>query len=201
MILMPCCGTKGSMWQETSGVKTDTPARFMFPMFFGGDLDELMVELMGRYRWEICRRVQGVYWNDIRERSLTAEYCDYLQFYRKNNELSGEVKEKIKKTLQRSRNSYREVFVKDYQNWMKYEAKGSFRLNKVARNILIQYCAFSKPIRQNLKSNPVYQNAFTKLDNDNKRKESRLTSMYEKYEAAGGIVGPDLKENLRFCEM
>jgi hypothetical protein len=201
MILMPGCGTKGSMWQETSGVKTDTPARFMFPMFFSGDINELMVELMGRYRWEICRRVQGVYWNDIRERSLTAEYCDYLQFYRKNNELSGEVKDKIKKTLQRSRNSYREVFVKDYQNWMKYEAKGSFRLNKIARNILIQYCPFSKPIRQNLKSNPVYQNAFVKLDNDNKKKESRLTSLYEKYEAAGGTVGPDLKENLRFCEM
>jgi hypothetical protein len=201
MILMPCCGTKGSMWQETSGVKTDTPARFMFPMFFGGDLDELMVELMGRYRWEICRRVQGVYWNDIRERSLTAEYCDYLQFYRKNNELSGDVKDKLKKTLQRCRNSYREVFVKDYQNWMKYEAKGSFRLNKVARNVLIQYCPFSKPIRQTLKTNPVYQNAFTKLDNENRKKESRLTSLYEKYEAAGGIVGPDLKENLHFCEM
>jgi hypothetical protein len=189
------------MWQETSGVKTDTPARFMFPMFFGGDLDELMVELMGRYRWEICRRVQGVYWNDIRERSLTAEYCDYLQFYRKNNELSGDVKDKLKKTLQRCRNSYREVFVKDYQNWMKYEAKGSFRLNKVARNVLIQYCPFSKPIRQTLKTNPVYQNAFTKLDNENKKKESRLTSLYEKYEAAGGVVGPDLKENLHFCEM
>jgi hypothetical protein len=201
IILMPGCGVKGAMWQETSGARTDTPARFMFPMFLAGDIDELMVELMGRYRWEICRRVQGVYWNDIRERSLTSEYCDYLQFYRKNNELSGENKEKLKTVLQRSRNNYREVFVKDYQNWMKYEAKGSFRLNKVARNILIQYCPFSRPVRQSLKSNPVYQNAFNKLENENKKKESRLTALYEKYEAAGGTVGADLKENLQFCQM
>jgi hypothetical protein len=201
MILMPCCGAKGSMWQETSGAKTDTPARMMFPMFLSADLDELMVELMGRYRWEICRRIQGVYWNDIRERSLTSEYCDYLQFYRKNNELSGEVKEKLKTVLQRSRNNYREVFVKDYQNWMKYESKGSFRLNKVARDILIRYCPFSKTVRQSLKSNPVYQNAFNRLENENLKKESRLTAMYDKYEASGGTVGPDLKENLQFTRM
>jgi hypothetical protein len=160
-----------------------------------------MVELMGRYRWEICRRIQGVYWNDIRERSLTSEYCDYLQFYRKNNDLSGEVKEKLKTVLQRSRNNYREVFVKDYQNWMKYESKGSFRLNKVARDILIRYCPFSKTVRQSLKSNPVYQNAFNRLENENLKKESRLTAMYDKYEASGGTVGPDLKENLQFTRM
>lgn len=201
MILMPGAGSKGAMWQETSGPKSDTPARFLFPLFIATDINELMVEIMGRYRWEICRRIQGVYWNDIREKSLTAEYCDYMQFYRKNNELSSEAKEKIKTTLQRSRNNYREVFVKDYQNWMKYEAKGSFRLNKVARNILIQYCPFSKTIRQSLKTNPVYQNAFNKLEVESKKKEARLTALYEKYEVAGGSVGTELKENLRFYQM
>lgn len=201
MILMPGAGVKGAMWQETSGAKTDTPARFLFPMFISFDINELMVEIMGRYRWEICRRIQGVYWNDIREKSLTAEYCDYLQFYRKNNELSSEVKEKIKTTLQRCRNNYREVFVKDYQNWMKYEAKGSFRLNKVARTVLTQYCPFSKTIRQSLKTNPVYQNAFNKLEADNKKKEARLSALYDKYEAAGGCLSADLKENMRFYQM
>lgn len=201
IILMPGAGVKGAMWQETSGAKTDTPARFLFPIFLCGDVDELMVELMGRFRWEICRRIQGVYWNDIRERSLTAEYCDYLQFYRKNGELSGDVKEKIKLALQRARNNYREVFVKDYQNWMKYEAKGSFRLNKVARTILIQYCPFSKTVRQGLKTNPVYQNAFNKLEIENKKKEARLIALYDKYEAAGGVLGTELKENMRFYQM
>lgn len=201
IILMPCAGIRGAMWQETEGIKADTPARFLFPLFTTVDLDEQMVDTMGRYRWEICRHIQGVYWNDIREKSLTSEYCDYLQFYRKNSELSAEVKEKIKLMLQRSRNNYREVFVKDYQNWMKYESKGSFRLNKVARNILMQYCPFSKEIREGLKMNPVYQNAFNKLDVENKKKESRLNALYDKYEASGGIITPDLKENLRFCQM
>lgn len=201
MILMPGAGVKGAMWQETSGAKTDTPARFLFPMFLGTDIREIMVETMGRYRWEICRHIQGIYWNDIREKSLTAEYCDYLQFYRKNNELSAEVKEKIKTALQQCRNNYREVFVRDYQNWMKYEAKGSFRLNKVARNILIQYCPFAAEVRLALKANPVYQNAFNKLDAENRKKSARLQALYDKYEAAGGTLTPDLKENQRFYQM
>ena len=29
----------------------------------------MMVETTGRYRWEICRKIQGVHWNDIRDKS------------------------------------------------------------------------------------------------------------------------------------
>ena len=61
VILMPNAGTRTLMWQETSGAKIDTPARFLFPIFSAVDLDDQMVECIGRYRWEICRRVQGVY--------------------------------------------------------------------------------------------------------------------------------------------
>lgn len=201
VILMPDAGTRALMWQETSGAKSDTPARFLFPMFTAGDIDEQMVETVGRFRWEICRRVQGVYWNDIREKSLTSEYCDYIQFYRKNSDLSADAKEKLKTALARARNSYREVFVKDYQAWMKYESQGSFRLNKVARDILVRYCPFSKEVRQSLASNPQYQSAFHKLDAENRKKEQRLIALYDKYEAAGGVITPELKENQRFCQM
>ena len=114
IILMPNAGTKAMMWQETAGVKRDTSARFMFPVFTAVDLEDMMIETMGRYRWEICRKIQGVHWNDIREKSLTAEYCDYMQFYRKNFELSADAKEKLKNALFRAKNNYREVFVKDY---------------------------------------------------------------------------------------
>lgn len=201
VILMPNAGTRTLMWQETSGAKIDTPARFLFPIFSAVDLDDQMVECIGRYRWEICRRVQGVYWNDIREKSLTAEYCDYIQYYRKNSDLSADAKEKIKTALSRARNSYREVFVKDYQAWMKYESQGSFRLNKVARDILVRYCPFAKDIRQGLATNPQYQNAFHRLDAENRKKLQRFRSVYDKYEAAGGEITPELKENLRFYQM
>jgi hypothetical protein len=201
VILMPDAGTRAQMWQETSGARSDTPARFLFPIFTAVDIDDQMVETMGRYRWEICRKEQGVYWNDIREKSLTSEYCDYIQFYRKNTELSAEAKEKIKTALARVRNNYREVFVKDYQAWLKFESQGSFRLNKISRDILVKYCPFAREVRQNLASNPQYQNTFQKLNAQNQKREQRLVALYAKYEAAGGEITPELKDNLRFCQL
>ena len=146
IILMPNAGTKAMMWQETASVKNDTPARFMIPIFTGSDLNELMIELIGRYRWEICRKIQGVRWNDIREHCLTSDYYDYLQFYRKNRDLTSEAKEQLKIALSRAKNNFSEVFVKDYLNWIKYESKGGFRLNKFVSNIMFTYCPFSKDI-------------------------------------------------------
>ena len=189
------------MWQETSGARTDTPARFIFPIFMSSDLDEQMLLTMGRYRWEICRRLEGSYWNDYRVKSLTAEYYDYLQFYRKNKELSADAKEKLKSALLHARNNFREVFVLDYVNWIKYESQGSFRLNKVTRDILVRYCPFSREIRASLANNPLYQNAFAKLEMENKKHTKRLQALYQKYEAAGGEITADLNENLRFYQM
>ena len=201
IILMPNAGTRAMMWQETAGIKRDTSARFMFPVFTAVDIDDMMIETLGRYRWEICRKIQGVHWNDIREKSLTAEYCDYLQFYRKNHELSTEAKEKVKSALLRGRNNYREVFVKDYQNWIKFEAKGSYRLNKIARDILIVYCPFSKSIREDLKSNPMYQNAMHKLAVENAKKIQRIRGVYDKYQKSGGTITPELAENLDYYSL
>lgn len=201
IILMPNAGTKAMMWQETAGAKRDTKARFLFPIFTAADLEEMMLETVGRFRWEICRKEQGVHWNDIREKSLTSEYCDFIQFYRKNNELSPEAKEKMKNALTRARNNYREVFVKDYVNWMKYESKGSFRLNKVARDILVRYCPFTKEIRTELKANPMYTNAISRYEIENAKKIQRIMGVYEKYKKAGGEITPELRDNLLFYQM
>lgn len=201
IILMPNAGTRAMMWQETAGIKSDTPARFMFPIFTAVDIGDLMIDTIGRYRWEICRKIQGVHWNDIREKSLTAQYCDYIQFYRKNHELSADAKEKIKSALLRGRNNYREVYVKDYQNWIKYESKGSFRLNKVAREILIQYCPFAKSIREELKANPMYQTALQRMDIQNARKIQRINGVYDKYVKAGGKITKELQDNLDYYEL
>lgn len=201
VILMPNGGTRAMMWQETAGVKRDTPARFLLPIFTAVDLDDMMIETVGRFRWEICRKIQGVHWNDIREKSLTAEYCDYIQFYRKNNDLSVDAKEKIKSALLRGRNNYREVFVKDYQNWIKYECMGSFRLNKVSRGILITYCPFAKKIRQELKGNPMYQNALQRMDIQTAKKVQRINGLYDKYQKAGGTITKELQDNLDYYDL
>lgn len=201
IILMPNAGTKAMMWQETAGVKRTTSGRFLFPIFTAADIDEMMTETVGRFRWEICRKEQGVHWNDIREKSLTSEYCDYIQFYRKNHELSPDAKEKIKNQLTRARNNYREVFVKDYVNLMKYESKGSFRLNRIARDILVRYCPFTKEVRTELKANPMYTSSMSRYEIETTKKVQRITGVYEKYKKAGGVITQELRDNLLFYQM
>ena len=201
VILMPNAGTRAMMWQETASVRNDTPARFMIPIFTAVDLQEAILENCGRYRWEMCRKIQGVRWNDIRERSLTSDYYDYLQFYRKNRELSAETKDQIKGALTRAKNNFREVFVKDYQNWIKYEAKGGFRLNRYVRQIMFNYCPFSKAYRADLKTNPMFADAIGKLETNNARNYKRLQGLYEKYKREGGTITPELRENLNFYQM
>lgn len=201
IILMPNAGSKSAMWQEISGLRSNTPGRFMFPILTAMDLDDMMLEVTGRFRWEMCRRLEGVRWNDVREHSLTAEYCTYLQFYRKNRDLSVEAKEKVKSALVRAKNNFREVFVRDYVNWMKFESKGSFRLNKVTRAILAVHCPFVKSIRNELNANPVYQNAIAQFESENEKKLQRIVGVYDKYEKAGGKITAELKDNLKFYQM
>ena len=198
IILMPNAGSRSMMWQETAGSRRDTPARFIMPILTVVEPREMMTELCGRYRWEMCLKIQGMRWNDVTERSLTSEYCDYMQFYRKNHDLSAETKEKIKNALVKAKNNYREVFVKDYQCWIKYEAKGSCRLNKVAREIVFTYCPFSKDIRKVLEGNPMYQNLFEKYEIFKQRKLRHVTNFYDKYQKSGGTI---TQENLDFYEL
>lgn len=201
IILMPNVGTKSMMWQETATTKTDTPGRFMFPIFTSVDLSDLMLIAMGRFHWEICRKIEGMRWNDLREKSLTAEYCNYLQFYKKNSELSPDAKEKVKSTMQNVKNNYREVFVKDYINWIKFEARGSYRLNKVARDILVRHIPFNKSIRDGLRTNPFYQLSMTRFETELARKQQHYAGVLVKYEKAGGKFMKDLKETALYYDM
>lgn len=200
IILMPNAGSKAMMWQETAGIKKDTPARFVFPIMTVADVTEMMMEVSGRFRWEMCRKIQGVRWNDIRELSLTSEYNDYIQYYRKNHELSAEAREKVKNALYKAKNNYREVFVKDYQNWIKYESRGSFRLNKVARDIIFRYCPFSKEIRRDLSNNPMYRDIFEKYEILKGRKVRHLELWYDRYQKKGGQITEELQLNREFYE-
>lgn len=201
VILLPNAGNKAMMWQETAGIKKDTPARFVFPIMTVADVTEMMIEVSGRFRWEMCRKIQGVRWNDITELSLTSEYNDYIQYYRKNHELSAEAREKVKNTLYKAKNNFREVFVRDYQNWIKYESKGSFRLNKVSRDIIFRYCPFSKEIRKRLAANPMYRDIFEKYEILKGRKMRHLELWYDRYQKKGGQITPELQINREFYEL
>lgn len=200
IILIPHVGYRGSMWQEIEGRKRVSPARFALPLYPQGDLQEMLLNMIGRYRWEFCRTEQGVRWNDIAERSLTSEYFDYIQFYKKNNDLSDANKQKLKDKLTRFRNNTSEVFISDYIAWMKYESEGANRLNKVCRNIMTEYCLFSKEIRNTLKQNPMFGEAITRVENKRKRKETEFSRYLLAMEKKGFQPTPELLEHLKFLQ-
>lgn len=157
IILMPNFGARGVMWQENEGPRRTTPAHMVISVFHSEELEETIVRMCAQFRWEMCRRIQGVRYMDISEPSLTSEYMNYLQFYKKNGYLSADMKERIKIALQKARNDYKVVFVSDYEKYILNEAFGLPRLNKVTREILFRYCTFSKKYRQALAINPQYQ--------------------------------------------
>lgn len=170
IILMPTVGSNSIMWQDISGKKRDTPGRFMFPIFCETNLYSLMVKVCGRFRWELCRTIEGMAWNDIKHKSLTSEYSDYLQFYRKNRDLSEERKDKIKLQIQRARNNSREVFVLDYEAWINFESQGAIKLNKIVREIMATYCPFSKKIRERLILQPIFEEAYARYTRERLKK-------------------------------
>ena len=198
VILMPNIGSRAMMWQETAGVKKDTPARFVFSIMTTNELADMMLETIGRYRWEICRKILGVRWNDIREKSLTSEFYDYIQFYRKNRDLSQQAKERVKADLVHAKNNYREVFVTDYVSWMKYESQGNFRLNKVSRRIISEYVPFKADVRKKLEENPMYKELFTKSNIIASRKREKEKALFDRYIAAGGAITPELEAHFKY---
>lgn len=171
IILLPTMGPNGVMWQEITNKKRSSEGRFLLPILKEGKLYDMLVSVVGKFRWELCRTLQGSGWNDIKQKSLTSEYSDYIQFFRKNRDLSEEKKEKIKTQLQKARNSSREFFAIDYELWIKYESMGSMRLNKVAREILATYCPFAKKTRDVLDGRPVYDQAMVRYYRHNVKKQ------------------------------
>jgi len=197
-ILMPTVGSHGIMWQEITGKKRDTSGRFLFPIFTEVDLYSLMVKVCGRFRWEMCRTIEGTAWNDIKHKSLTSEYSDYLQFYRKNKDLTEERKEKLKAQIQKGRNNSREIFVMDYEQWINYEAKGAIKLNKPVREILATYCPFAKPIREKIKTQPLFEEAMARYYRDKQKKIREVESRHRYLEKDRIEIPQELLDTLEY---
>lgn len=200
IIVLPCYGVNGSMWQEISTKKRDTPARFIIPLFTEHEMSHIFIRLCGRYRWEICRRLQGGVWNNIQYKSLTSEYMDYIQFYKKNRELSEDKKEGIKLQILKSRNNIREVFTADYESWIRYESKGGIRLNKVVREILYTYCPFNKETRDNLVKSPMFQDAMGRFHKNKLKKAREIESHIIALEKSNITVPKEVKDTLEFYQ-
>jgi hypothetical protein len=198
LIILPVYGQNSSMWQEIEGRKRDSHARILFPTFSEGPLDDMVIKAFGRYRWELCRCVQGMAWNNIQEKSLTSEYVDYIQFYRKNRDLTDEKREKIKLQIQKAKNNSREIFVLDYEAWMKSEANGALKLNKIAREIIATYCPFNAETRERLERNPAFADACARQKRDAGKRAKTLDLKVRQIESNGCEVPQEMIQTLKY---
>ena len=200
IILFPVAGINGIMWQEISGKRSNSEGRIFLPALFSGRLEDVFIGIFGKYHWELCKTIQGTAWNNILVPSLTSEYSDYIQFYRKNKELSAEKKELLKNQFTRCRNNMREIFVYDYTIWMKFESAGAIRLNKVARRMLATYCPFKKDIRKKISSQPIFEEAMAKFERERLKKCKELMLRFKAIENKGGTIVEELANTQRFYE-
>lgn len=197
-IIYPIAGENVVMWQEITGRKRDSEGRFFAPAFTFVNLNDMLIRSFGHFRWALCKTIQGVNWNNIQVRSLTAEYSDYIQFYKKNHDLSDEWKEKVKLQIQRGRNNLRQVFTLDYEVWVKAESTGSVRLNKVVREMLATYCPFGASIREAVCRQPIFEGAFARSNRERAKKVHELELRHKALEAKGIEVPEALVRTLEF---
>lgn len=197
-ILMPVTGSRGSLWQEIEGKNRSTPARMLLPAFFVDNLDVCMLKLCGDFRWEMCKTEQGVHWNDVTDPSLTAFYCDYLQFFKKNHSLSEDMKEKIRTQLKKFSNNYKNFFIADYITYLNYEASGSPRLNKVAREILFTFCPFPAELREKMSDNPQYRDLIKKYETQAANKRRPVAGVINRLRSEGADVPRELQEEYEY---
>ena len=162
----------------------------LLPVVFTEEPDNCILRLAAEFRWEMCKTIQGGHWNDVSDPSLTALYCDYLQFYKKNRQLSEDNKEKVKTTLKKYSNDYKSVFIGDYTTYVNFEAKESPRLNKVAREIMFTFCPFPKALREKLADNPQYRELIKKYD----------TQLGGKLRPLSGLINKLRKDNIEVPE-
>lgn len=192
IILMPNVGSRGILWQEIEGMKRTTPGRMMISVLHQESPEKTFIRMFGEFRWEMCKREQGARWNDVSTHSLTAEYCDYVQFYAKNRDLTFEAKEKLKENLKKNKNNFKEMFLFDYNLYISFESTASCRLNKVARNILFEYCPLGAQCREVVAGNTMFADCLKKHHIHTATALHKLDQIEHKFNAAGRSLPDEL---------
>ena len=201
IIIVPSAGPVFQFWQDREGKAKQSPGRIIAPSLAMADMYTMLLSAVGALRWETVKTIMGVDWNNIANSSLTADYIDDVQFFKKNRELSPEVKEQLSAEFKRFRDD-RARFVHDYITWVKFESDGTQRFNKVARKIFSKHIPFSKDLREKLLKLPSYTDVVQKSINIRKRKASELEPRYRNYRQDNdGILPEELENTYKFYNM
>lgn len=197
LIILPSIGNKIMMWQELAiARRKDSPGRLAVPIFTTTDLYTMLIEAVGAFRWELLKSVLGPEWNDVSKSSLTSDYMDYVQFFKKNRELSEETKEKLAAEFKRFRDD-RSKFVNDYSQWIRFESQGSIKLNRVVRGIFYRHIPFRKEIRDQVSTQPAFSEFHNRFTNIRRKKLTELENRWKKYGEKELLPEP-LKETLKY---
>lgn len=201
IIILPIFGQKGSMWQEIASHSRKEPARMTIPMYKVQNDDDLILEMFGKYKWEYVRTEMGARWNDITYKSLTSEYSDYILFFKKNKDLTDVTKNKIKERLVSVRNSLSDMFVYDYVQYIRFEATGSPRLNKVSRDILARYCPLKSDLRNKLSINPMFEREMNSVSAKLAQKKKEINNKVIKLVKEGTEIPQIVKDYIKVLEL
>lgn len=199
-IIIPAIGERALAWQEWEGKSKGTSGRIILPTQRSGiELVDLLVSAVGAFRWELNYSIAGPSANDPIQGGMTGAYGDYVQFYKKNSELSDEWKEKLKKLWAKA-GTNRDKFVAEYILWIKYEVNGLQKLSKVCRRIFIEHLPLPVETRKKLLSAPAFANILPVDSNKRTKKRRDIIGKMKKLKADGIDYGDHFKPTLRVYE-
>ena len=137
--------------------------------------------------------------SELFEKSLrTLELPRVLQLL-SEQAVSAEAKERLHTSLQRARNSFKEMFVRDYITWIFYESSGSARMNKVARRILFLYCPLPASMDAGLEQNPMFSELLSRQKILSGQRVQKLGILKQKLRNSNTPVPDCLEQEIAFA--
>ncbi len=198
-VLYPGAGSRMMLWQELDGAKRDTKGRIFLPVIYNEKLREGLCTVLGHFRWELQKTMAGAKWMDAVEGGYVGAYYDYINFYKKNPNITPEVKELVYEFIKKTR-SDRERYTMDYINWVIYEYEGRLKLNNATRDIFYRYCPFPKEIRAEIAKKPIFTNLEMKYQNRANAAILKAESRKKKFEKSTEPVPEEYIDFLDFLQ-
>lgn len=106
----------------------------------------------------------------------------------------------IRNELSAARNNYKTVFTSNYVSWLQNEANGQARLNSIVLGIFMTFMPFTSEIREKLKLNMRYNEAFNRFNARRAKRLQRLTNLVKTLSRSPKGVPQELKDELEFAQ-
>ncbi|MDC7239004.1 MAG: hypothetical protein PQJ50_01460 [Spirochaetales bacterium] len=198
-VFYPCFGNRSIMWQEMDGTSKNSRGRLFYPLFFTEKLEENIVTQLANFRWELQKSIAGYNWTDPVEGGVVGVYYDYIQYYRKNPNITPEAKERLSEFIKKTK-SDKDRFASDYANWVQFEYEGKMRLNGYARDIFYRFCTFPAEVREVMARKPDFKVMENRLQSRRLKESLKLKSKMIKFEKKGVPLPRELMEYSLFLE-